>query len=59
MKMKPNQELTFGDFIAAAHQIWGAGKAEQMVRLALLTRLVVFRAHPYSLISFTEGESHE
>jgi hypothetical protein len=51
MKIEWKKELTLGDLIAAAFQIWGAGQAEKMVRLAIKTRLVVLRAQPHLLIS--------
>jgi len=57
MKMKQKIELTFGDVIAAAYRIWGAGQAEKMVRLAVNARMVVFREHPRLLISSATGRS--
>jgi hypothetical protein len=55
MKIKQQMELTFGDLIAAAYPVWGATHAEKMVRLAINTRLVVFREQPHSLISSGKG----
>jgi hypothetical protein len=55
MKIKPKNELTFGELITAAYQVWGAGQAETMVRLAINARRVVFRDHPHLLISSAKG----
>jgi hypothetical protein len=49
MKTKKEIYLTFGDLIAAACQVWGTEQGEKMVRLAISTRLVVFRAPPLFL----------
>jgi hypothetical protein len=57
MKFKQKNEMTFGDLIAAAYQVWGCGQAEKMVRLAIHTRLVVFRQPPHFLISSAKGRS--
>jgi len=43
MKIKEKMELSFGDLIKAAYQVWGSGRAEKMLRLAISTRLVIFR----------------
>ena len=55
MKIIQKNVLTFGDLIAAAYQVWGAGRAATMVRLAIKARQVVFRKQPHSLISFAKG----
>jgi len=55
MKNRQQVELTFGGLIAAAYQVWGAAYAEKMVRLAINTRLVVFREQPHSVISSGKG----
>ncbi|MGA2543662.1 MAG: hypothetical protein ABSG78_19100 [Verrucomicrobiota bacterium] len=55
MKNKQQIELTFGGLIAAAYQVWGAAHAEKMARLAINTRLAVFREQPHSLISSEKG----
>jgi hypothetical protein len=44
MKTKPKRELTLGDLISASYELWGTGKAERMVRLAIFARLVRIRA---------------
>jgi hypothetical protein len=44
--MKTNyrkQSLTFGEFIAAAHDAWGERRASGFVRLAVNANLVEFR----------------
>jgi hypothetical protein len=55
MKIKQKMNLTLGELITAAYQVWGAGQAEKMVRLAINARLVVFRDHPHLLISTAKG----
>jgi hypothetical protein len=55
MKIKHKNELTFGELITAAYQVWGAGQAEKMVRLAINARQVVFRDHPHLLTSSAKG----
>lgn len=35
----------------AAYQLWGAGQAERMLRLAINAKLVVFRGHRQVLIT--------
>jgi hypothetical protein len=57
MNMKQKKELTFGDVVTAAYQIWGPGQAEKMVRLALNARLVVFRKQPHFLAFNAKGRS--
>jgi hypothetical protein len=57
MKIKRKKELTLGDLIAAAFQIWGADQAEKMVRFACKTRLVVFREHAHLFISSAKRRS--
>jgi hypothetical protein len=51
MKIERKKQLTLGDLIVAAFQIWGAGQAVKMVRLAIKTRQVVFRERAHFLIS--------
>jgi hypothetical protein len=51
MKMKHKNELTFGNLIKASYQVWGPKQAEKMVRWAINSRLMIFRDHPYLLIS--------
>jgi hypothetical protein len=55
MKIKHKNELTFGELITAAYQVWGAGQAEKMVRLAINARFVVFQDHPHLPISSAKG----
>jgi hypothetical protein len=57
MKNKQKKDLTFGDFIVAAYQVWGADQAERMVRSAINSRLVVFRDQPHVWISSGEGRA--
>ncbi len=57
MKVEQEKELTLGDLITAACQIWGAPQAEKMVRLAIKVGLVVFRERPHFLISSAKGRS--
>jgi hypothetical protein len=57
MNIKQKRALTFGDLITAACQVWGAGQTEKMERLAINTRLVVFREHLHFLISSAKGRS--
>jgi len=57
MKFKQKNEMTFGDLVAAAYQVWGTGHAEKMVRLAINTRRVVFREPPHFSISSAKGRS--
>jgi hypothetical protein len=42
MKNKSKTKFTFGDFITAAYQVWGAGRAGQMVRAAINSGQLVF-----------------
>jgi hypothetical protein len=51
MKLKQKPGLTLGDFIMAAYQVWGAGQAEKMVQMAVMSRMVVFRERPDSFLS--------
>ena len=51
MKIKQKMELSFGELIKAAYQVWGSGRAEKMLRLAINRRLVIFREQPHFLIS--------
>jgi len=55
MKIKEKMELSFGDLIKAAYQVWGSGRAEKMLRLAISTRLVIFREQPHFFDFFREG----
>jgi|GEM_PF-2236042 hypothetical protein len=57
MKNKNKNELTLGDLITATYQVWGANLAEKMVRFALISRLVVVREKPQSMIFFAKGRS--
>jgi len=57
MKIKQKMDLTFGDLIKAAYQVWGSGRAEKMLRLAINTRLVIFREDPHFLMSSAKGRS--
>ena len=57
MKNKRKMELTFGGLIAAAYQVWGAGRAEKIVRLMIKERLVAFRKQQHLLISYAKGTS--
>jgi hypothetical protein len=43
IKQKKKTQRTFGDFIAAAYQKWGASRAANMVQLAINARQVVFQ----------------
>ena len=51
MTIKQKMELSFGDLIKAAYQVWGTDRAEKMLRLEINTRLVIFREDPHFLIS--------
>jgi len=42
--------LRFGDFIAGAYRAWGKRRAKGLLRLALHSRVVVFREPQYSEI---------
>jgi hypothetical protein len=57
MKNKQKRELTLGDLITATYQVWGASLAEQMVRFAITSRLVVVRAKPQLMVAFAKGRS--
>ena len=57
MEIKQKMKLTFGDLITAAPQVWGAGRAKQMVRSAISAPLVVFREQPHFLTSSEKGRS--
>jgi hypothetical protein len=57
MKAKQKNEMTFGDLITAACQVWGPGQAEKMLRWAFNTRRVVFREPPHFLISSAKERS--
>jgi len=57
MKIKQKMELSFGELIKAAYQVWGSGQAEKMLRLAINTRWVIFREDPHFLISSAMGTS--
>jgi hypothetical protein len=54
MKKKQKMEFTFGDFIAAAYQVWGASKAKKMVQVAINARQLEFRRQPDSIISLAK-----
>jgi hypothetical protein len=43
MNMKSKKHFTIGDVISAIFQVWGVGRAEKMVRLAVKTHMVVPR----------------
>jgi hypothetical protein len=45
MKNKHKHELSFGELVTAAYQVWGAGVAAKMLRLAIKARVVVFNGH--------------
>jgi hypothetical protein len=50
MTMKTNSKkmaMKLGDFVAGAYRAWGSRRAKGLVRLALHTRLVVFREPQY------------
>jgi len=55
MEIKQKRELTYGESVTAAYQLWGAGQIEKMVQLAINAHLVVFREQPHLLIFSTEG----
>jgi hypothetical protein len=57
MENKQRKEMTLGDLITAANQVWGSGHAKQMVRLAINSRWVVVRDPPHSLISATKART--
>jgi hypothetical protein len=46
MKMKQRNKFTLSDLRTAAYQVWGAGLAEKMVRLAINSGLVVLPGLP-------------
>jgi hypothetical protein len=51
MKTKMKPDLTLGDFIMSAHQAWGAGRADRVLRFMIETRFVVFREPTLCLIA--------
>jgi hypothetical protein len=57
MKMKQNKKFTLSDLRMAADKVWGAGLAENMVRLAINSGLVVLTALPRELNSSTKEGS--
>jgi hypothetical protein len=57
MKMKQKNTFTFSDLRKAAYQVWGAGLADKMVRLALNSGLVVLPGLPHPLNSSAKGRS--
>jgi hypothetical protein len=57
MKMKQKNKFTLGDLRTAAYQVWGAGLAEKMVRLAIHSGLVVLPGLPHVLNSSAKGRS--
>lgn len=57
MENKQRKEMTLGDLITAANQVWGSGHAKQMVRLAINSRWVAVRAPSHFLITATKGKA--
>jgi hypothetical protein len=57
MKTKQKQQLSFGDLVIAAYQVWGAALAAKMVRLEIKERFVVFNGHPHCLGSSMKGKT--
>ena len=55
IKRKKKPQRTFGDFIAAAYQKWGASRAANMVQLAINARQVVFQKQPFGQVSGSMG----
>jgi hypothetical protein len=55
--MKQKNKFTLGDLRTAAYQVWGAGLAEKMVRLAINSGLVVLPGLPHVLNSSAKGRS--
>ena len=55
MKIKQKSEWTFGNLITTACAAWGVARADKMVRVALNTNVVVFRAAPRLCFSSTKG----
>jgi hypothetical protein len=52
MKNKQKRKnLTFGELIMGAYKIWGKGRAEKMLRLAINAKLVVFRGRQVLITS--------
>ncbi|HUD46288.1 MAG TPA: hypothetical protein VMR33_05640 [Candidatus Baltobacteraceae bacterium] len=57
MKIERKHDLTLGELIAAAFQVWGAGQAEKMVRFAIKTRQVVFNK-PAQFLASSQKRRH-
>jgi hypothetical protein len=57
MKIKQKQQLPFGDLVMAAYQVWGAGLAAKMLRLAIKERFVVFNGHPHGVGNSLKGRA--
>jgi hypothetical protein len=57
MRITQKRVLMFGDLIMAERRVRGAGQAEDMVRLAINTRLVAFQEPPHFSISSAKGRS--
>jgi hypothetical protein len=55
MKIKQKREWTFGNLITTACAVWGVARAEKMVRVAINTNVVVFRAAPQFCFSSAKG----
>jgi hypothetical protein len=54
---KKKKEWTLGDLISSAYQIWGAGRAEKMVRYLFTARMVVLQPQPIFTISAPKARS--
>jgi hypothetical protein len=57
MEIKEKTQLTPGDSITAACQVYEAGQAETTMRLAIDTPLVASRERPHFVISSAKGSS--
>ena len=55
IKLKQRAQWTFGDFIAAAYQRWGASRAANRVQLAINARQIVFQKQPLNQLSGVMG----
>jgi hypothetical protein len=55
--MKQKIRFTLSDLRIAAYQVWGAGVAEKMVRLAINSGQVVLAGLPHPMNSTTKARS--
>jgi hypothetical protein len=55
MKMKQKNKFTLSELRTAVYQVWGAGLAEKMVRLAINSGWVVSPGLPHGLNNPAKG----